>query len=163
MAVENKYVVTDFASGNLIDSNSNGGTKLKPLVVTFEVAAADDDNSIYRLFRINSSDTVYDLRISNDAITGGTDYDVGLYDIGTDGAVADKDLFADGLDLSSAGDKTNALTAPDIAELAGEVWEISGLSLTKDPVKEYDVAIHANTVGTAAGTITVHALIGKKG
>lgn len=163
MAVEDKYVVTDFDSGSLLDSNSNGGTKLKPVIVTFEVAAADDNGSVYRLFRVNSCDTIYSLEISNDAITGGTDYDVGLYDITTDGAVADKDIFADGLDLSSAGDKTNALTAPAIEELGGEIWDIAGLSLTSDPNKEYDVAITANTVGTAAGTITVHALIGKKG
>ncbi len=163
MAVEDKYIVTNYASGELVDSNSNGGTKVMPVVVTFEVAAADDNGSVYRLFKVNSCDTILSLEISNDAITGGTDYDVGLYDIGVGGAVADKDIFADGLDLSSATDKTNALTAPDIAELAGEIWDIAGLSLTSDPQKEYDVAITANTVGTAAGTITVHALIGKKG
>lgn len=162
MAVENKYVVSNFADGSLQDSHVYGGSKIVPHVVTFEVAAADDNNSIYRLFRINSSDVILQLEISNDAITGGTDYDVGLYDITTSGAVVDKDVFADGLNLTSAADKTNVLTAPDIAELNLPVWDlVSGV--TEDPNKQYDVAIHANVAGTAAGTITVHALVAKIG
>ncbi|MCG8394199.1 MAG: hypothetical protein MI745_14065 [Pseudomonadales bacterium] len=162
MAVENKYVTTNFANGELLDSHVNGGSELVPYVVTFEVAAADDNGSIYRLFRINSSDVIYSLELSNDAITGGSDYDIGLYDITTDGAVVDKDVFADGISVASAGDKTNVLTAPDIAELNLPVWDlVSGV--TENPQKQYDVAITANTVGSAAGTITVHALVAKKG
>lgn len=166
MAVEDKYVVTNLGTGPLVDSLTNGGSQLKPVVVTFEVAAADDNGSVYRLFRIGSGDILYSLEVSNDAITGGTDYDVGVYDVDS-GAVVDKDVFADGLDLSSAADKANGLTAPAIEDLAVETWDIAGIqaaeSTTSDPQKEYDVAITANTVGTAAGTITVHATIMKRG
>jgi hypothetical protein len=166
MAVEDKYVNTDLGSGTLLDSLANGGGKLLPIVITEEIAVADDDGSVYRLFRVNSNDIILSLEVSNDAITAGTDYDIGVYDIDS-GAVVDKDAFTDGLDVSSAADKTNALTAPAIEDLVSEVWDIAGIqtaeSTTADPQKQYDVAITANTVGSAAGTITVHALILKRG
>lgn len=161
MAVINDYVNSDYKSGKLLDAKSNGGTSLKTFVISFEVAASDDDGSVYRLMSIPSTASIFDLAISNDAITGGTDYDIGLYDTSDNGsAVVDKDLFADGLDLSSAGDKANANTAPDIADIGKKIWEYSALSLTENPSKEYDLAITANTVGTAAGTITVHITLG---
>lgn len=162
MAVENKFLETNLGTGTLLDAKANGSGQLKSIVVTGEVAAADDNGSVYGLFLINSASGMFSLEVSNDAITNGTDYDVGIYEYsgnGTIGAVVDKDLFADGLDLSSATDKTNALTAPNIDELGKEIWEYAALSLTSNPDKQYVVALTANTVGTAAGTITVHAQV----
>ena len=157
MAVESKLVNTDLGTGTLLDSKSNGGTSVKFARISEEVAAADDDGSVYGFALINSSDTLKSLAVWNDAITSGTDYDIGLYEW-TDGAlgtVVDKDVFADGLDLSSAGDATNALTAPNIDELHKPIWEYAALSLTEDPKKTYVLAVTANTVGSAAGTITL--------
>lgn len=154
MAVENKYVNTNLASGTLLDGKNNGGGSLKAFRVTFEVAAADDDGSVYRLMRIPSNAVILSIKVWNDAITSGTDYDTGLYDINT-GAVVDKDLFTDGSTMATARDAVEQLTAPDINEIHKSIWEYAALSLTKDPVKEYDLAITANTVGTAAGTITL--------
>lgn len=154
MAVEDKYVNTNLASGTLLDGKNNGGGSLKVFRVTFETAAADDDGSVYRLIRIPSSAVVKSLTVWNDAITSGTDYDIGLYNI-NGGAVVDKDLFCDGTTMATARDAVELLTAPDIAEIHKSIWEYAALSLTKDPVKEYDLAITANTVGSAAGTITL--------
>ena len=158
MAVENKYVNANLAAGEFADTNAKGGSKAIPVIEAFEVAAADDNGSVYRVFKIKSSALVAQLEASSDAITGGTDYDFGLYEtIANGGAVVDKDLFADGLNLSSASKRTNALTAPDIADLDKQLWELLGLA--KDPNKDYDLAITANTVGSAAGTILVNALM----
>jgi len=159
MAVESKFVNSDLGTGTLLDSKSNGGTSIKWARATEEVAVADDNGSVYGYFLISSSDALKSLKVWNDAITNGTDYDVGLYNYdrenNTIGTVVDKDCFADGLDLSSAADATNALTAPNIDELHKSIWEYASLSLTADPKKTYVIAVTGNTVGTAAGTITL--------
>lgn len=159
MAVENKYIDTNLAAGKFADSNANGGSStFTPIIKTFEVAAADDDGSIYRIGRIKSSTVLYQALISNDAMTGATDWDLGVYDtIANGGAVVDKDIFLDGMTLASAQRVVNALTAPAIENLPKQVWELLGLS--KDPNKEYDLALTANTVGSAAGTITLNYVV----
>lgn len=133
---------------------------------TVAVAAADDDTSTFRFFRVKSSDSIKSLRLICTAITGGTDYDCGLYTI-AGGAVVDADLYADGFSVATAapavpptaaanggielrfGDASTAVPG----DVNNRVWE--DLGLTSDPNLEYDVVITANTVGTAAGTLTL--------
>ena len=79
------------------------GGHLRAQVATIEVAAADDDTSVYRLFRLPSNAKVTAIMVFNDAITGGTSYDVGLYRTAADGGAAvDVDAFASAVDMSSA-------------------------------------------------------------
>jgi hypothetical protein len=122
---------------------------------TVEVAAADDDASVFRLFRVRSSDKLLNIFIANDAITGMTDCDVGIYQTAErGGAVVTKDVFADGVTFASALDYRDLLNnddAADIAEVDKLVWE--RLGLTSDPQLEYDVCITANTIGSGAGTL----------
>ena len=157
MAVEDKYVNTNVAAGKLANPALQSGAQPKGFVVTFEVAVADDNGSVYRLCRLPSSAILTKLDINADAITAGTDYDVGFYKVGVGGAVVDKDELADGLDLSSGaaiGSEAQGLSAVDIANLGKKVYELLGLTVaTKE--EYYDLAITANTVGSAAGTITV--------
>jgi hypothetical protein len=139
MAVENKYVDSNLAAGTFADASYNGGIRF--VKGTFEVAAADDDASIYRLARINSSEVLLRATLMCDAITGGTDYDLGLYEVTTaagSGAVVDKDLFMDGQTFASATKTIDGLNSTTL----------------RDSGKSYDIALTANTVGTAAGTIT---------
>lgn len=125
-------------------------------VATVEVAAADDDGSVFRLFRLPSNAKVLSIRILNDAITGGTSYDLGLYRTADDGgAVVDADAYGSAIDMSSARTTAffdGAYEAADIANIEKEVWQNAGLS--SDPSVLYDVCLTANTVGTAAGTIS---------
>jgi hypothetical protein len=151
MAVEDKYVDTKLNTGDLLDSGVHTGKFFR---LTEEIATVDDNGSVYRFFTIPSNAKIKYIRVYNDAITSGTDYDIGLYDVNA-GAVIDKDLFADGLDLSTAVDARFALTAPNIDEIHKSIWEYAALSLTEDPQKSYDVALTANTVGSAAGTVTI--------
>lgn len=125
-------------------------------VDTVEVAAADDDNSVYRFARISSGVRVHKLEILNDAITGGTDYNLGLYSTAADGgAVVDDNLWGDAITMATARvvplDAT--FEALDIANVEKRVWELLGLS--EDPFLEYDVVLTGITVGTAAGTLSM--------
>lgn len=126
-------------------------------VGTVEVAAADSDNSVYRLVRVSSGARVHKLEFMSDAIAGGTDFNLGLYkpaNVGN-GAVVDDNLFADALDFSSGNTVPVEVTFDqiDIDDIEKRVWELLGLA--SDPHTEYDVALTGITVGTGAGTISV--------
>lgn len=172
MAVEDKYAnsILEDATGlpQLLHCLSTG----TPLIVmheTLEVAAADTDASIYRMFKDVPSNFIPLIAlIANDAITAGSDYDLGLYDSESlGGAVVVKDCFLNGGDLSVAhaslcpGTALNALSAAAIDAMNKKLWEYaSDTIITRRP--SFDIALTANTVGTAAGTITV-LIIGVKG
>lgn len=155
MAVEDKYVITDSYPYS-ISANAGGSGDLRSAVISFEVAAADDDGSVYRLMQINANSIITNVKFCNDAITAATDYDFGFYDVES-GAVVDADELADGLDISSgnaSGSEASAMTAVDIANRGKKVYSLLGKTASTKAVA-YDLAITANTVGTAAGTVTV--------
>lgn len=158
MAVEDKYVDANVVAGRLAEPALVNGAECLSVIATFDVAAADDDGSVYRVFKdVSSGFYLYELSVSNDAITGGTDYDLGLYKTGL-GAVVDKDKFADGFSMASARGVSAGWNAGmfslDVAELNKTLGELSGQT---DIDGTYDIALTANTVGSAAGTITVRA------
>lgn len=164
MAVENKYVNSDVAAGKLAKAIHSNGGKVFAMIETFEVAVADDDGSVYRLFKNLPPDLIpLSMEVYNDAITGGTDYDIGFYETGVAGAVIDKDKLADGLDMSSAaakGSPKDGLAAVGLDEIKEMIYELAGHT-TATRKTGYDLAITANTVGAAAGTISVVALFGQ--
>lgn len=83
-----------------------GFAQVKFLVGTISVLAADNDGHIYPAFRVSSEWRLIDLWLFNDAITGGTDYDVGLYNAGNwnlaDQTVRDRDIWVDGASMATA-------------------------------------------------------------
>jgi hypothetical protein len=153
MAVEDKYVVSD---DNDMAAGTSGAGSLRKAIISFEVAAADDDGSVYRLMQIPSDSIITNAEITCDAITAATDYDLGFYDIES-GAVVDADELADGVDISAGyagGSEISMISAVDPANRLKQIWSLLGKTqLTKS--ESYDLAITANTVGTAAGTVTV--------
>ena len=158
MAVEDKYVDTAVAAGNVGAGFATQGQSVKCMTKTFEVAAADDDGSVYRVFKnVNPHLIPIKVEVANDAITAGTDYDIGLYNTDVGGAVIDKDVLADGLDLSSAraiGSEISGLSAVDAANAEKALFELVSQSIGS--LKGgYDICVTANTVGSAAGTITL--------
>lgn len=133
------------------------GASTKSKRATLAVAAADDDLSVYRFFRVSSSDVLVSCKVFNDAITGGTDYDFGLYDVAdrNAGAVVDANLIGDAVDLSSAvliGTEIR-YEVLNITTVGDRIWELLGLSA--DPLIDYEFAATGITVGTAAGDIVV--------
>lgn len=126
-------------------------------VGTVEVAAADDNGSVYRFARLRSSDRVSEVRLWTDGITGATAYDLGLYRTDADGgAVVDDDIFASAVDISGglAGtDVTFESGSTNIDKVEKRIWEL--LALSADPQLDYDLCLTADTVGSAAGTISL--------
>jgi hypothetical protein len=159
MAVENKYVNTSIAAGTFADATYNGRTRT--IIQTFEIAAADDNGSVYRLARINSNEVLLKATIMCDAITDGTDYDLGIYKPSTvagAGAVVDKDLFMDGQTLGSASKVLDGMQTVAIENRVLNVVDLTNLvnsTTLANSNQEFDIALTANTVGTAAGTVTV--------
>ena len=157
MAVVDAYVDSDIAAGNehIVPALEAGGAETKILWQTFEIAAADDDGSKYRVFKDLPPGLIpIRIDIACDAITAGTVFDVGLYSPDL-GAVIDADCFAANLDLSSASRyAVDGLGAVAIENFNKRIFEHAGhTAATK--LRSYDLVITGDTVGTAAGTVCV--------
>lgn len=118
-------------------------------------ASADSNNSVYRFVRLPSNARLIGRTLENDAITGMTDVNIGVYDV-DDGAAVDDNLLEDALTLASAG----AAFAP-FGQIAPEnkgkrLWELLGL--TEDPQIQYDIAATAIAAGAGAGDIAMDIL-----
>jgi hypothetical protein len=143
---------------------ANHGGEVIAMTAQFEVAAADSDGSIYRLFKVNKNMVPIRIDINCDAITGATGYNLGLYEtLENGGAVKVKDVFMDSADISAGkalGSEQNGLSALAIDEIGDQIYSLAGETGDAGS-KEYDVAITADTVGTGTGTISVRALFAK--
>ena len=134
--------------------------RLYEIVGTVEVAAADSDNSVYRMARVHSSWRISSIEVFNDAITSGSVYDLGLYDTAENGGAVisgAQELFASDVTMvtarSTPTELTYEATATNIDKIEKRLWELLGL--TADPGKWYDIAFTATTVGSGAGTISL--------
>lgn len=146
----------DAAVRSTVDGIKHGGL-LRRSVDSAEVAAGDDDASVYRMVRIPSNASIKELNILNDAIAGGTVYHLGVYQTATNGgAVVNDDVFASTISMVTA--RTMPLNAMfeaglDIVNWDIRLWELLGLSA--DPQRDYDICFTAATVGTAAGSLVL--------
>lgn len=156
MAVENKYVDDLTAAGKKTAAAFASGAETVTLIATEEIAAADDDGSVYRLFAgVPSNYVPVEITIACDAITSGTDYDLGLYKTNL-GAVVDKDVLMDGQTLASALTRaTGYQLGLSNVNIADARKTLGVLSAQTDVDPAYDIALTANTVGSGAGTVTV--------
>lgn len=162
MAVRNEntgVLPTDLQTFQLTRNLYAAGAGAGFVYNTFEIAAADDDTSVFRTFAGLGYNVIpLMILVACDEITAGTDWDVGLYDTSL-GAVIDKDVFADGLDLSTAVASLNPKTALDgmsavaIENYGKRLYEHAGHTAATRR-NTYDIALTANTIGTAAGTIS---------
>lgn len=167
MGVVNAYVDTDTTNKSPRQRPEEVGFgELNVMTKTFEVAAADDDGSIYRIAPIPTNFVPVEITIACDAITGGTDYDLGFYRTAEEGgAVVDKDLLMDGQTMASASKTLNGMGIVPIENYGKTIAELLGAAGINAPNGQLysnvntppvlDLALTANTVGSAAGTITV--------
>lgn len=159
MAVQNKYVNADLvaATQKTTAAGTAQGSETFALRQTFEVAAADDDGSIYRIFKgLPSTLIPKTMRISCDALTGSTAWDVGLYktDLGDE---VDANVLGSALNLSAGYSRIlglDGLAAVDLADCNKMLWELAGRTILNRE-NSYDIALTATTVGSGAGTVTV--------
>lgn len=161
MAVEDKYVDANVAADKLGTPALVKFGDVYASVVTFEVAANDDNGSVYRLLKNLDPELIpLSIEILNDAITSGTDFDLGFYETlsdGQGGAVVDKDELVDAVDLSSArvsGAGFDGLTAVNIANRTKMIYELLGHTISTKK-SGYDLCLTGNVVGSAAGTVTI--------
>ena len=143
------------ASPRVMNPVIEDGGRERSIFGAVVVAAGDDDTSTFRVCRVKSHWRIKSILKRNDAITGGTDYDVGLYDTAENGgAVVDVNAYADAISLAAADTAGTdvAFDARAIENGGNTVWE--DLGLTSDPGLEYDLVFTGVTVGTAAGDIT---------
>lgn len=159
MAVEDKFVNANMEAGTRTSSVEQGFGDITTLITTVAVSAGDDNGSVYRLATVPAGFIPVEITLAHSAITGGTDYDVGLYGANR-GAAVDIDVLAAALDVSSAGSKDGLATSH--ATLTNYGKTLAELSGESDPAEAYDLAITANTVGTADGTIAVTAKFTRK-
>ena len=163
MAVVDKYVNSYLEADKKGPAYTTVGANLVAMVATEEIAAADDDTSVYRFFKNVPANLIpLEITVMSDGVTGGNDYDLGLY-TPNDGAVIDKDILMDGQDVSSALTRASGhqlgLANVDIAYAELSLGELDvAVNTSNTALPAYDIALTANTVGTAAGTITISAL-----
>jgi len=159
-----KYVNAEVAADKLTSGLFTGkGAETTTVMETVAVLAADADGDVYRIFEnVPSSLVPVKIEIHNTAVTGGTDYDIGLYEP-KGGAVVDKDILADGISMATArtvATSNNAgMTTIAIADGVKTLGELSAQTVVDS---SYDIALTANTVGTADGTIKVTATFAYK-
>lgn len=152
MAEKLSNLYTTIASGRLPMANKSGKGNLQIIQATATVASADNDGDVYRMFTLPSRAVPLFAIIRNTAITGGTDYDLGVFSYSAGGAVLDADILIDGRSMATAG--TSLVHLPNaVGDSNKALWELAGL--TVDDGRLIDIALTANTVGTADGTIIV--------
>lgn len=145
---------------NTIAVSGTGVKKIRKLV---SIASGNDDGSKKLICQLPANAILLDIKVRNSAITAGSDFDIGLYDaVDFGGAVIDKDMFADGLDLSSArarGSEVSGISALSLANGTKRVYELANAaasrSLSSGERTVYDLVLTANTVGTADGSVEV--------
>jgi hypothetical protein len=124
--------------------------------MTISIAAADADADIYHVLPVFSSWSIKHIWVYNDAVTGGTSYDVGLYTTASTPVVVDVDAYASAVDMSSARTSAPldlAFEARNITAVGQKVHQDG--AVTTDPTAWYWLSLTANTVGTAQGDITL--------
>ncbi len=161
MAVENKYINADVVALKLAKSAHSNGGKLFGMVETFEIAAADSNGSVYRVFKNLPPDLIpVKIELYNDAMTSATDYEIGLYKVtknGVNGAAKDIDCLLGTTDINGGnarGSHVDGLGAVALEDAEKMLYELAGDAFSARE-EGYDLAITANTVGSAAGTITL--------
>lgn len=159
MAVATTYS-TETTNHKSVENTKNPTTategSLRVSSATVSVAAADDDGSTYYMLPVFSKWSVKQIWVYNDAVTGGTSYDVGLYSTAATPAAVSATAYGSAIDMSSARTSVPidaAFEARNITAVNNRVWEDAGLSAETNAW--YYLTLKANTVGTAQGDITL--------
>ncbi len=124
----------------------------------FAVANGDSISSKHYLGKIpsNAVPVIGGSTLFHGANTSVNDYDIGVE---LNGTVIDADLFADGIDISSAGTKS-VFASIAAADVGKRVWELLGLAV--DPGVEYDIVGTMKVAATGNATNSAQINYAKK-
>lgn len=159
MAVRDEYVNSSLASNDPVEPIFGGGTGVKIIIATMEIAAADDNASILRVVKGISSDRrLVRAEMFSDTITGCNDVDFGVYKTleNASGVVINVDCFLNGGDPSGGlalGSGLDMMSALDVANFGKRIWENAGESVGSRTFS-IDLALTFNVIGSGTGTIT---------
>lgn len=155
MAVQDYYANNQVNVGEKTEPGSNAAEVVR-YIGSAAIVAADDNNSEYLIAaNVPSSFRPSKITVMCDGITGGTDYDLGVYDP-ANGDAADADLFMDGQSLATASRTLDGLANVGIEKI-GQLQTIAELlGLTASTAKPaYDIVLKGNVAGTADGDVVV--------
>lgn len=150
-----KHAFIDAYEGTTGAVSVNGGdvdARVRQVICHWAKTAAQTDGDQIFLIPVKSSDRVTGIYVQNDALTGASDINIGLYD--TDASTdVDENLFADAISIASA-----ATSWTQIDEIAPEnngkpIWSLLGGTSPED--KTYYLALNLVTGGTAAGDVAI--------
>ena len=134
------------------------GGNVKVQIARVSIADNDSIASIYRLFRVKSTDTILSMKYFTSETLTAMAVDVGLYRTAADGgAVVDVDAYSSAVLLSTASITAGVeigLDARGVDVLGQPVWDDIA-SQTTDTKLDYDIALTITTAVTDPGTLTV--------
>lgn len=134
------------------------GGNVKVQVARVSIADNDDVGSIYRMFRVKSTDTVLSIRYFTPDTLTAMAADVGLYRTQADGgAVVDVDAYASAASFANANVLAGvelAFEARGVGALGQPVWDDIA-NQTTDTRLSYDIAVTITTQVTDPGTLTM--------
>lgn len=144
------------------------GAKMLSMTRAINIAALDDDGSIYMIGEVPDTAVIDSISLQGAAITAGTSYDVGLYD-SLGNSISKEACFAAAMDLSSVAGLPlgshgvavrQCMSAVSLANANFKTYDHAGhVNKTIPAVGEtqkkskYRIGLRANTVGTAAATL----------
>lgn len=132
--------------------------RLREIVAVTDVAAADSDADTFMIAPVHSSWRLSEALVTNDEITNGSAYELGLYKVTAAyvTAVLDIDCYAASQTMATAITTLGAdysFKTRDIAVAGQQIWQDPTGGASADPRTFYYLAWTATTVGTAAGQI----------
>ena len=158
MATNYSTLATNFRGKTTKNAVTAMEGNLKMISATVSVAAADNDGDIYHMIPVRSNWSIKHIWVMNDAITNGTDYDIGLYSTAATPVAYDSDCYMDGVTMASARTTAPydaAYATRNITAVNNLVYQDAASPASADPSVWYYLSITANTVGTVQGDITL--------
>jgi len=161
MAVVDIYVDSNLEAGKLATAAFSHGDKTVVAIARCTPAVADDNGSVYRLFKNVPADLIpVKFEVFNNAITNGDDWDLGLYETindGVGGTVIDADVFKAGMNFTTTHSRNTNDPFDGLGDAFGDgmkftLWEHAGDTQATKKLG-YDIALTANAAGDTANSI----------
>lgn len=154
--------LTNYDAGTIGQDAIAGRAKLAVVPFTYEKIAGNTDGDKILLQRLHKNWCVLDILIQNDALTGCTDVNVGLYtdDPVASATVKSENCYSDAITLATALGLTSVgYEARDKAVIGQKVWQDAGASSIDAAEEWYRLGLTLITGGTATGTISGYVLV----
>lgn len=162
MAVSSATTAVNNERAGVLQDAAQISGRVRAIPFTYEKLATNTNGDRIQLARLKSDWVVLGITFYNDALTGATSVQLGLYEDKepTTAAAIDADCYASSVDISSGLSGTNlAFEARNIDKMGQRVWQDGGLAAAPTPGTYYALALTLTTGGTATGTISGYVLV----